>query len=518
MSADWVAALNFPKYYPRNNSTRRHDNCELKFACPHCGFRNKRKDHIYRHIRRKHPNEAVCYIDLSLYATALAPLALSDWWKVVAQARSLALRAHASLEGQKRGHPLQLASQDNDGLRHYCPNCNRSYKQLSHMRRHYRYECGIPQRFECPYCKYHYRQRTSVWSHIRTNHPNKEMYCVDIVTNGAMYRMYRVRGQGNEVMPVSNRHYCPNCHRSYKHRSHLLRHYNYECNPVQRFECPYCKHHFRQRTHVWSHIRTNHPNREFFCIDIATQTKLSRRNPGNETNMGEYVVFCQDGINQTCEMFQCPNCNNVYKWKKSLVMHLRYQCRKPPRFICLHCGARKYQKIHIVKHIKSYHPNLPESFLDNSLLPSTDDEVCFASIVKKPYPCKKCGRKFALKGTRSRHLKYECGHEKRFQCPYCNHKKELNSRCVYGGEYEALQIEGNFENDVPRKKSYQCQKCGNGYTVWKSLIRHLKYECGLKPRFKCPYCNSRAKQKAHIKDHIRRKHKSKLVYVLDQPC
>ena len=38
----------------------------LKFACPYCQFRNKRKDHIYRHIRSKHPNQTVCYIDLSL--------------------------------------------------------------------------------------------------------------------------------------------------------------------------------------------------------------------------------------------------------------------------------------------------------------------------------------------------------------------------------------------------------------------------------------------------------------------
>ena len=74
------------------------------------------------------------------------------------------------------------------GNRHYCPNCQRSYKHRSHMIRHYRYECGIPQRFECPYCKHHYRQRTNVWAHIRTFHPTKEMYCIDIATNTKLYR------------------------------------------------------------------------------------------------------------------------------------------------------------------------------------------------------------------------------------------------------------------------------------------------------------------------------------------
>ncbi|KAG7205717.1 hypothetical protein KM043_007666 [Ampulex compressa] len=72
------------------------------------------------------------------------------------------------------------------------------------------------------------------------------------------------------------RHPCPTCRRSYKHRSHMIRHYRYECGTFTRFECPYCKHHLRQRTHVWTHIRTLHPNQELYCIDIATNTRLTR--------------------------------------------------------------------------------------------------------------------------------------------------------------------------------------------------------------------------------------------------
>ena len=73
-------------------------------------------------------------------------------------------------------------------LRHPCPRCCRTYKHRSHMIRHYRYECGVPQRFECPYCKIHLRQRTHVWTHIRTLHPNQEMYCIDIATNAVLTR------------------------------------------------------------------------------------------------------------------------------------------------------------------------------------------------------------------------------------------------------------------------------------------------------------------------------------------
>ncbi|XP_015178588.1 PREDICTED: transcriptional regulator of yeast form adherence 4-like [Polistes dominula] len=81
---------------------------------------------------------------------------------------------------------------------------------------------------------------------------------------------------------IMARHPCPKCYRSYKHRSHMIRHLRYECGISQRFKCPYCKQHLRQRTHVWTHIRTLHPNQELYCIDIDTNTRLPKREYRNE--------------------------------------------------------------------------------------------------------------------------------------------------------------------------------------------------------------------------------------------
>lgn len=47
--------------------------------------------------------------------------------------------------------------------------------------------------------------------------------------------------------------------------------------------------------------------------------------------------------------------------------------------------------------------------------------------LRKPYKCQNCGRGFALKCSKSRHLKYECGHEPRFQCPYCPYRSKQPS-------------------------------------------------------------------------------------------
>ncbi|XP_076395648.1 uncharacterized protein LOC100880436 isoform X18 [Megachile rotundata] len=81
------------------------------------------------------------------------------------------------------------------------------------------------------------------------------------------------------------------------------------------------------------------------------------------------------------------------------------------------------------------------------------------------------------------------------------------SKMVYG----TLRGRGN------RRKNYECPKCGNGYSVLKSLRRHLRYECGVAPKFKCPYCDIRSKQRAHVNEHIRRKHSGQRVYIVDSP-
>ncbi|XP_043677908.1 longitudinals lacking protein, isoforms A/B/D/L isoform X28 [Vespula pensylvanica] len=46
---------------------------------------------------------------------------------------------------------------------------------------------------------------------------------------------------------------------------------------------------------------------------------------------------------------------------------------------------------------------------------------------KRPFSCQKCGRAFTLKRNKDRHVNYECGHEPRFQCPYCGLRSKQTS-------------------------------------------------------------------------------------------
>ncbi|XP_067204367.1 longitudinals lacking protein, isoforms A/B/D/L isoform X7 [Linepithema humile] len=83
------------------------------------------------------------------------------------------------------------------------------------------------------------------------------------------------------------------------------------------------------------------------------------------------------------------------------------------------------------------------------------------------------------------------------------------------GGYRASQSIIRIRRRRSGRRNHVCPKCGNGYLALKSLRRHLTYECGLKPRFKCPYCETRSKQRGHVSQHIRRKHSGQRIYIID---
>ncbi|EZA51259.1 Longitudinals lacking protein, isoforms A/B/D/L [Ooceraea biroi] len=57
----------------------------------------------------------------------------------------------------------------------------------------------------------------------------------------------------------------------------------------------------------------------------------------------------------------------------------------------------------------------------------TLDDTSHPSVKNKKFPCPNCPSAFGQKPSLTRHLKYECGQEPRFQCPYCHFRSKKTS-------------------------------------------------------------------------------------------
>ncbi|KAG8308252.1 hypothetical protein J6590_002337 [Homalodisca vitripennis] len=56
----------------------------------------------------------------------------------------------------------------------------------------------------------------------------------------------------------------------------------------------------------------------------------------------------------------------------------------------------------------------------------------------------------------------------------------------------------------------ECVKCHKTYSSPHTLRRHVRLECGQEPRFRCPYCPHRTKQRYNLMLHISRTHREVL--------
>ncbi|XP_039303822.1 longitudinals lacking protein, isoforms A/B/D/L isoform X27 [Solenopsis invicta] len=104
---------------------------------------------------------------------------------------------------------------------------------------------------------------------------------------------------------------------------------------------------------------------------------------------------------------------------------------------------------------------------------------------------------------------------------------------VYWSEYSTLHETLVFHPSLDWKKTSQqqqrqqqqfpqqplqghvCKDCGKSYKQRNALWRHFKYECGKNPRFQCPYCRYRTKQRSNMSSHIKHRHAGCRIFVID---
>ncbi|XP_014474802.1 PREDICTED: zinc finger protein 786-like [Dinoponera quadriceps] len=171
---------------------------EPRFQCPYCGLRSKQTSPVYAHIRKKHPEEehfvkSPCFCVTVARATGvcritgssgrcLAVLKVSGFYAAVPQLDlNYILQSGKGFDTESNNsYYPHVAVRNTPDKPFRCPKCGRSFTVKGNMTRHFKYECGQPPRFQCPYCKFRSKQTSNVMSHIRTRHAGQRVYVVNL--------------------------------------------------------------------------------------------------------------------------------------------------------------------------------------------------------------------------------------------------------------------------------------------------------------------------------------------------
>lgn len=178
-----------------------------RYQCMYCPSRSKRQGDIYKHVRTKHPNKEVKLVKLywKLILEALIAIKMccnvcscfvickwtfsfrpNDIWAYFNKLNGTFKFPDIHRQGRKRSRG------DAGHQRYHCPKCGRGYLHKSHMSNHYKYECGRPPRYQCPYCHRRSKQPGNMYKHVRTKHPRDEVRLVRLYWGIKFIRIYTI--------------------------------------------------------------------------------------------------------------------------------------------------------------------------------------------------------------------------------------------------------------------------------------------------------------------------------------
>ncbi|KAK3915525.1 Longitudinals lacking protein, isoforms J/P/Q/S/Z [Frankliniella fusca] len=137
--------------------------------------------------------------------------------------------------------------------------------------------------------------------------------------------------------------------------------------------------------------------------------------------------------------------------------------------------------------------------------------------VEKPWVCAQCSRAYKWQRSLVSHQRTECGREPQINCKMCGYSTKVKSNLKrHMRRLPPAAFHSRAGKDGRAMPTVMCPTpgCNRKYYWRNSLARHLREECGLEPRFQCPQCSYRAKQKAPMLRHIKTKHKNPY----SEPC
>lgn len=164
------------------------------------------------------------------------------------------------------------------------------------------------------------------------------------------------------------------------------------------------------------------------------------------------------------DIYECMDCKQVFKFRQSLLQHIRTVHESNRPYSCEVCWATFSSK--------------------NSL---RNHRVIHLSL---RYPCEECGNEF--KGRSGLYLHKQRVHrgKKDFECDYC-------------GKMFALKCQRDTHRRIHTgEKPFKCETCGAGFRAQSGLYAHRKTHTDERP-YKCEICGKRLRLPYNLRLHMR---------------
>ncbi|XP_033231770.1 zinc finger protein 569-like [Belonocnema kinseyi] len=198
--------------------------------------------------------------------------------------------------------------------------------------------------------------------------------------------------------------------------------------------------------------------------------------------------------NQEQKKYTCKKCARTYKRIDNLTSHQKFECGVMPQFNCQQSASNNARNFKIV---------LKKSTgrIDGGQYSFTPISVSNTSIVKTliEYGCDETleiKEEIIADQDAGTDKKYD----KKFDSKNCSlHIKEDDTFAV--NNRQGIPKNRKIPDSRAEKKN-QCKKCARIYIRKRSLNKHQRYECNVKPQFSCKFCGKRFIQKSHLSRHI----------------
>ena len=329
------------------------------------------------------------------------------------------------------------------GQRYKCEYCEKTYKSLSTIRKHYLTHNYGKSRI-CHYCQRSFLCESEFKIHIRTHTGETpfECYICD--------KKFPVRSHLNVHLKI---HFedvmfpCDVCGKSFKEKTNLKKHMKFKHTENRPYSCGKCGKSFK-----YSHGRKRHEKNCNMTNDMKILSSLEVEEFFHENDLTvdpNFENIKPRDIEESQLEFKeekpnlCYICINSFERKSDLIRHIKthnpWESKFERTFECCVCEKRYSTKTNLNKHLKKEFICIicEKGFLKKYLL----DQHMNVHTGKRPYACKKCGSTFRYTSNVKHHEKI-CKGQSKFQQNKVNSTSETT-----------LEINGNGSNMKNHEKS-----------------------------------------------------------------